>query len=238
MPDAPTSAPTMAGPAHLLIVDDEAMTTAHLRDGWSEAGFAVDVCGDGRTALSRLRTREYDLVVLDIVLPAMDGRDVLRTIRAEANPVPVLMLTACDDLASRVAGLNLGADDYLVKPFAFTELLARIRTVLRRDRPRSATSLAIADLEVDLLNDRVARGGRRIDLTPTEFSLLVLLIRHRGTPLSRRAIARQVWGVHNESESNVVEVAIKRLRAKVDDAFPLKLIHTVRGVGYVCGSHE
>jgi len=169
--------------------------------------------------------------VLDVMLPAMDGWTVLRSLR-ERKDTPVLFLTARDDIPDRVRGLELGADDYLVKPFAFAELLARIRTLLRRGPVREEATIRIADVEIDVLRHKVTRDGQRIDLTPKEFALLHLLARRRGEVLSRRLIAAQVWDMNFDSDTNVVDVAIRRLRAKLDDPWPVKLVHTVRGIGY------
>jgi two-component system, OmpR family, copper resistance phosphate regulon response regulator CusR len=215
----------------ILIVEDEPKTGEYLRQGLTESGFIVDLARTGPDGLHLAIHGEYDLVLLDVMLPAMDGWSVLRKLR-EHKDVPVLFLTARDDVEDRVKGLELGADDYLVKPFAFSELLARIRTVLRRGSGREAESIQIADLAIDLLKRRVTRGSQRVDLTPKEFALLHLLARRRGEVLSRSAIASQVWDMNFDSDTNVVDVAVRRLRAKIDDPFDRKLIHTVRGMGY------
>ncbi len=227
-------APDLSVGARILVVDDELSTATHLRNGLREVGFNVEFRTDGHAALARILLGGIDLIVLDIGLPGMDGRTLLRQLRQDGNQVAVLMLTAQDSVQDRVAGLNLGADDYLVKPFSFSELLARIRTVLRRGKPQAPTTLGIADLELDLLQHTAIRAGRRLDLSPTEYSLLAFLVRNQGVPLSRKLIAEQVWNMKFSSETNVVEVAIKRLRFKVDDPHVLKLIHTVRGIGYLC----
>lgn len=222
----------------LLIVEDEPKTADYLRQGLTEAGFIADLARTGTDGLHLGRTGEYDLVVLDVMLPGIDGWSVLQTLRAEGVEVPVLFLTARDGVADRVRGLELGADDYLVKPFAFSELLARIRTLLRRGKVKEPEVLAVADLELDLLKRRVNRKGQRIDLTAKEFALLLLLMRRQGEVLSRALIASQVWDMNFDSDTNVVDVAIKRLRGKVDDPFAVKLIQTVRGMGYVLEVRE
>lgn len=217
----------------ILIVEDEPKTGEYLRKGLQEAGFSVDLARNGVDGLHLATTGQYDLIVLDVMLPGLAGWDVIERIRRSGRDLPVLFLTAKDDVEDRVRGLELGADDYLVKPFAFSELLARIRTVLRRGRAREQVTLTLADLELDVLRRRATREGRRIDLTPKEFSLLELLLRRQGEVLPRSLIASQVWDMNFDSDSNVVEVAVRRLRAKVDDPFDNKLIHTVRGMGYV-----
>ncbi len=217
----------------ILIVEDEAKTGDYLRQGLSEAGFTADRVGNGVDGLHEALGGDYDLIVLDINLPGLDGWQVLKTLRAAGRDTPVLFLTARDQVEDRVRGLELGADDYLVKPFAFSELLARVRTLLRRGRPREAETLALADLELDVRKRRATRAGRRIDLTAKEFALLELFLRHPGEVLSRSFIASQVWDMNFDSDTNVVEVAIRRLRAKVDDDFTPRLIHTLRGMGYV-----
>ncbi|MGH9666377.1 MAG: heavy metal response regulator transcription factor, partial [Bryobacteraceae bacterium] len=198
-----------------------------------EQGFVVDIASNGEDGLHLAVHGEYDLVILDVMLPQRDGWSVLANLRGEANRTPVLMLTARDAVPDRVKGLDLGADDYLIKPFAFSELLARMRNLLRRGPARSAGTLCIADLELDFGRQRATRQGKRLDLTPMEFRLLSLLARRAGEVLSRTYIAEQVWDMNFDSDSNVVEVHVRRLRAKVDDPFPATLIQTVRGVGYV-----
>ncbi len=216
----------------ILIVEDEPKTGGYLHKGLQESGFAADLAQTGPDGLHLALEEDYDLVVLDVMLPGLDGWSVLAKLR-ERKDTPVLFLTARDDVADRVRGLELGADDYLVKPFAFTELVARIRTLLRRGPVREAEVIRIADLEIDVLRHKVARAGRRIDLTPKEFALLHLLARRQGEVLSRSLIASQVWDMNFDSDTNVVDVAIRRLRAKVDDPWPAKLVHTVRGIGYL-----
>jgi two-component system, OmpR family, copper resistance phosphate regulon response regulator CusR len=216
----------------ILIVEDEQKAGVYIKKGLEEAGFLVDVVGDGAEGLILAQEENYDVIVLDVMLPSMDGWTVIRTLR-ETKATPVLFLTARDDVADRVRGLELGADDYLVKPFAFVELLARVRTLARRGPPRESDVIAVGDLEIDVTRRKVRRAGRRIDLTPREFALLQLLARRHGEVLSRTQIASYVWDMNFDSDTNVVEVAIRRLRAKIDDEFDLKLIQTVRGVGYV-----
>ena len=217
----------------LLVVEDERKTAAYLEKGLQESGFVVDVAGDGDDGLHLARTGEYDLLILDIMLPQRDGWDVLQELRREGKQTPALFLTARDSVEDRVKGLELGADDYLVKPFAFSELLARVRSVLRRGPNRQQTIINVADLEIDLTKHRATRSGQKLHLTPKEFGLLSLLAQRRGEVLSRTYIAEQVWDMNFSSDTNVLDVHVRRLRAKVDDPFPTKLIRTVRGVGYV-----
>jgi two-component system copper resistance phosphate regulon response regulator CusR len=217
----------------ILVVEDEPKTADYLRRGLCENGFVVDVARDGDDGLHQATTGGYDLVVLDVLLPGRDGWSVLAELRRAGVGTPVLFLTARDAVPDRVRGLELGADDYLVKPFAFTELLARVRTVLRRGPARQPEVLRVADLEVEPARLRATRAGRRLDLTPREFALLALLARRTGEVLSRTLIAEQVWDMNFDSVSNVVDVHVGRLRAKVDAPFDRKLIHTVRGAGYV-----
>jgi two-component system copper resistance phosphate regulon response regulator CusR len=217
----------------VLLVEDDRKTVAYLRKGLVQSGFAVDVANRGDDGLHLARSANYDLIVLDVMLPGRDGWSVIDELRASGRLTPVLFLTAMDAVPDRVRGLELGADDYLVKPFAFSEFLARVRSVLRRGTPRQKEILRIADLEVDTLRFAASRSGRKLELTPKEFSLLALLARRAGDVLSRTLIAEQVWDMNFDSDSNVVDVHVRRLRAKVDDRFPVKLIHTVRGVGYV-----
>ncbi len=216
----------------ILIVEDEAKTAAYLKRGLGENGFVADVAADGTDGLHLALTQPYDLVVLDAMLPGLDGWSVLRELRRKLA-TPVLMLTARDGVADRVRGLELGADDYLVKPFAFSELLARVRSVLRRGPARMPDVVEVADLSVDLHRQRAERGGQRLALTPKEFALLALLSRRAGEVLSRTLIAEQVWDMNFASDTNVVDVHIRRLRSKLDDPYPRPLLHTVRGVGYV-----
>ena len=218
----------------ILIVEDEPKTGDYLKQGLTEAGFVVDLARDGVDGLHFVLTENYDLAILDVMLPGIDGWSVLAGIRRAGKDMPVMFLTARDAVDDRVKGLELGADDYLVKPFAFSELLARVRTLLRRgNKAPTDTFLRAADLELDLLRRRVSRASQRIDLTAKEFALLELLLRRQGEVLPRSLIASQVWDMNFDSDTNVIEVAMRRLRAKVDDAFEPKLIRTVRGMGYV-----
>jgi two-component system copper resistance phosphate regulon response regulator CusR len=216
----------------VLIVEDEQKAGAYIKKGLEEAGYLVDVVGDGAEGLILAKEENYDVIVLDVMLPSMDGWSVVKNLR-ESKSTPVLFLTARDDVSDRVRGLELGADDYLVKPFAFVELLARVRSLARRGPPRESDLIVLGDLEIDVTRRRVKRAGKRIDLTPREFALLQLLARRHGEVLSRTQIASYVWDMNFDSDTNVVEVAIRRLRAKIDDDFATKLIQTVRGVGYV-----
>ncbi|NIF75603.1 MULTISPECIES: heavy metal response regulator transcription factor [Burkholderia] len=216
----------------ILVVEDEPKTGAYLKKGLEESGMSVDLAIDGADGLLLAEEEPYDVIVLDVMLPVLDGWAVLQRLRA-SKATPVLFLTARDDVEDRVRGLELGADDYLVKPFAFVELLARVRTLARRGPPRESEWIAIGDLEIDVLRRRVRRGATRIELTPREFALLHLLARRQGEVLSRTQIASYVWDMNFDSDTNVVDVAIRRLRVKIDDEFPVKLVHTVRGVGYV-----
>mgnify|MGYP003460627733 FL=1 len=222
----------------VLIVEDEPKTGDYLKQGLSEAGFVADLVRDGVDGRHLALTDDYDLVVLDVMLPGLDGWQVLREIRQAGRHMPVLFLTARDQVEDRVKGLELGADDYLVKPFAFSELLARVRTLLRRGKSKEPELLQVADLDLDLLRRRVTRAGKRIDLTAKEFALLELLLRRQGEVLPRSLIASQVWDMNFDSDTNVIEVAMRRLRAKIDDDFEPKLIRTVRGMGYVLENPE
>ena len=220
----------------VLVVEDEPKLAQYLHQGLSENGYVVDVARDGIEGRRLATGGSYDLMLLDVMLPGVDGFGVLSALRADNNKTPVLMLTARDKIEDRVKGLEGGADDYLVKPFAFSELLARMGALLRRGgsaTAQSATVLRLADLEVDLVSRRCTRGLQRLDLTAKEFNLLALLTRRRGQILSRTTLAEQVWDMHFDSDTNVVEVAVRRLRAKLDDPFPTRLLHTVRGMGYV-----
>ena len=221
----------------LLLAEDEAHAGEYLVKGLGENGFRVDWVRNGIDALHQATSSAYDLIILDVGLPGMDGWSVLREIRKQ-HQTPVLFLTARDRVEDRVRGLEIGADDYLVKPYAFSELLARVRALLRRGKDRDGDILRMGDLEVHLLRRRVERAGRRIDLTAKEYALLLLLMRRSGEVLSRTLIAEQVWDMNFDSDTNVVEVAVRRLRAKIDDPFPTKLIHTIRGFGYVMEERE
>jgi two-component system copper resistance phosphate regulon response regulator CusR len=220
----------------LLVVEDELKLAQYLQKGLSENGHVVDLARDGIEGRRLATGGEYDLVLLDLMLPGVDGFGVLAAIRAANRRLPVLMLTARDKVEDRVRGLEQGADDYLVKPFAFSELLARVGALLRRGangQAQATTALALGDLELDLVTRKAQRAGQRLDLTAKEFKLLTLLLRRRGQILSRTTLAEQVWDMNFDSDTNVVEVAVRRLRAKLDDPFPAKLLHTVRGMGYV-----
>ncbi|CRI65786.1 Transcriptional regulatory protein cusR [Thiocapsa sp. KS1] len=223
----------------ILIVEDEPKTGAYLRQGLTEAGYVVDLARDGFDGLHLAVGGDYDLVILDVMLPGLDGWQLLSGIRRKDPDLPVLFLTARDQVDDRVKGLELGADDYLIKPFAFAELLARLRTLLRRGRATNEpTVLRVADLELDLLRRRVLRGGRRIELTAKEYALLELFMRRRGEVLPRSLIASSVWDMNFDSDTNVVDVAVRRLRLKVDEGFEPRLIQTVRGMGYVLDEPE
>ena len=217
----------------ILIVEDEVKTGDYLKKGLVEAGFAVDLARDGIDGRHQALTGDHDLIVLDVMLPGIDGWQVLRDVRKASLQVPVIFLTARDHVEDRVNGLEQGADDYVVKPFAIAELLARVRSLLRRGKNVEADRFQILDLEVDLRRRRVSRGDRRIDLTAKEFALLELLLRRQGEVLPRTLIASQVWDINFDSDTNVIDVAVRRLRAKIDDNFDVKLIRTVRGMGYV-----
>ncbi len=217
----------------ILIIEDEKKTAGFLKKGLTENGFVVDVAHTAEEGLLQKHESDYDLVILDVMLPDKSGWFVFKEMRQKDNNTPVLFLTARDSVEDRVKGLELGADDYLVKPFAFSELLARVRVVLRRSPVQQPQTIEIADLQIDLLKRKVKRAGQQIELTQKEFVLLALLAQRSGDVLSRTMIAEQVWDMNFDSDTNVVDVAIRRLRSKVDDPFASKLIHTVRGVGYV-----
>lgn len=217
----------------LLLVEDEAKTADTLRKGLQESGFVVDLARDGEEGLHFALTCPYEAMILDVMLPGRDGWAVLEGLRESGLRTPVLFLTARDAVEDRVRGLNLGADDYLVKPFAFAELLARVHSLLRRAPSWQPAPVRVADLEVDPLRHAASRRGQRLDLTPKEMVLLTFLARHAGQVMSRTRIAEGVWDMNFDPESNVIDVHVRRLRAKVDDPFETRLIHTVRGVGYV-----
>jgi two-component system copper resistance phosphate regulon response regulator CusR len=220
----------------LLIVEDDPTTAKYLQRGLSEEGFVVDVAADGQQGLDLAGDRDYDVIVLDVMLPIIDGWGVLSQLVADGSKTPVLMLTARDSIECRVRGLTLGAEDYLVKPFAFAELLARIRNIVRRRVDQAPPVLEYADLHLDPSRHQARRGDACVQLSVKELQLLELLLRRQGQVLSRTYIAEQVWDMAFDGDSNVVDVSIRRLRAKIDDPFPTKLIHTVRGRGYVLRS--
>lgn len=218
----------------LLIIEDEAKTADFVRRGLSENGYVVDVARDGQEGRRLALAGDYALILLDVMLPGIDGFTLLGTIRQQ-RPTPVLMLTAREAVEDRVRGLQAGADDYLIKPYSFAELLARVQALLRRGQGGTLRpmKLRVCDLELDLEMRRVARAGQRLELTPKEFKLLTLFMRRSGQVLSRAVLADQVWNMSFDSDSNVVEVSVRRLRAKIDDPFAPKLLHNVRGMGYV-----
>ncbi|MDA8094691.1 MAG: heavy metal response regulator transcription factor [Betaproteobacteria bacterium] len=223
----------------ILIVEDDPKTGRYLSQGLTEAGFVADWSNHGLDGRRHALRESYELIVLDVMLPGVSGWEILRQIRQGGNPVPVLFLTARDDVDDRVKGLELGADDYLVKPFAFTELLARVHALLRRGRLNQAQEeIRAGDLELNLLRRRVTRAGRPIEVTAKEFVLLELFVRRQGQVLPRTLIASQVWGINYSSDTNAIDVAVRRLRGKVDDEFERKLIRTVRGMGYVLEASE
>ncbi|WP_026841596.1 heavy metal response regulator transcription factor [Citrifermentans bremense] len=217
----------------ILIVEDEQKAANYLKKGLTENGFSVDIANDGEDGLHLALTEVYSLIILDVMLPIRGGWSIIKELRAAGNDVPVIFLSARDEVHDRVHGLELGADDYLVKPYAFSELLARIRIILRRYPLQQSESMKLADLELDLIRHKARRGGRSLDLTVKEFQLLALMLHRRGEVLSRTTISEQIWGINFDTDTNVVDVAIRRLRKKVDDPFPVKLIQTIRGVGYV-----
>lgn len=222
----------------LLLVEDEKRAADYLAQGLRESGYTVDVAHDGVDGLHAAVNGDHDLVILDVMLPGLDGYAVLTALRS-TKQTPVLMLTARGQTDDKVRGFDLGADDYLVKPFQYPELLARVRALLKRGQPNSTPDvMRIADLELDPVKHRATRAGQRIDLSAKEFALLALLVRKTGQVLSRTQIASQVWDINFDSDTNVVEVAVRRLRAKIDDPFETKLLHTVRGVGYVLERRE
>jgi two-component system copper resistance phosphate regulon response regulator CusR len=217
----------------ILVIEDEKKTAAFLAKGLREAGFDVDVAIDGESGLKQARTTKFDLLIVDIMLPHKDGWDVVAELRGDGVRTSILFLTARDSVRDRVKGLELGADDYLVKPFAFSELLARVRSILRRAPQGEAEHLRLADLEMDMQRHKAMRSGVPLNLTPKEFLLLAHLVRSTGEVVSRDEIAEHVWDVGFTTDTNVVDVVVRRLRSKVDDPFKTKLIHTIRGVGYV-----
>jgi two-component system, OmpR family, copper resistance phosphate regulon response regulator CusR len=219
-------------PMRILIIEDEQKMSSYLHKGLTEASFTVDIANDGRHGLFLALRDEFDLIVLDVMLPEIDGLEVLKRLR-EQKQTQVLLLTARDGVDDKVKGFELGADDYLAKPFAYAEFLARIRTLLRRAPRITRDFLLVADLKIDLVNRHVRRGNVPLDLTEQEFVLLQLLAQRRGEVLTRTFITSQIWGINLDSDTNVVDVAVGRLRAKIDSPFDKKLLHTVRGMGYV-----
>jgi two-component system copper resistance phosphate regulon response regulator CusR len=217
----------------ILLIEDEKKTQAFLAKGLREAGFDVEIAGDGETGLKLARATRHELLIVDVLLPGKDGWTVVAELRGEGFQAPILFLTARDGVKDRVKGLELGADDYLIKPFAFSELLARVRSVLRRSPMREAEQWRIQDLEIDTRRHKAVRSGVALNLTAKEFLLLAHLARFAGEVVSRTEIVEQVWDINFETETNVVDVMVRRLRAKVDDPFETKLVHTVRGAGYV-----
>jgi two-component system copper resistance phosphate regulon response regulator CusR len=225
--------PTRTADMKILVIEDEKKSAIHLERGLRESGYDVAIADHGDQGLQMALAEEFDAIVLDVMLPGLDGWGVMTELRKAGRQTPVLFLTARDGVEDRVKGLELGADDYLVKPFAFSELLARIKSLLRRVPQRQPEILRVGDLEIDLYRHRASRAGKKLELTPKEFSLLSLLVRHLGEPLAREKIATEVWDVTFESDTNVVDVHVRRLRSKLDDPYDKKLIQTVRGVGYV-----
>lgn len=219
--------------AKILVIEDEHKAAAYLRQGLTEAGFVVDLARDGEAGLRAARATEYDLVVCDLMLPQRDGFSIVTELRRAGRSTPILIVTARHEVDSRVRGLETGADDYLVKPFAFAELLARVRALLRRTPVRAADVYRVGDLLCEPRTRRVERAGRRIDLTPREFTLLLFLLERSGEVVSRTVIADRVWDMNFDSDTNVIDVHIRRLRAKLEGSGLRPLIHTVRGVGYV-----
>jgi heavy metal response regulator len=217
----------------ILVIEDEKKVASFIKRGLEAASYSVDVEYDGAAGLNRLLKSDYDLVILDVMLPGVDGLSLMKQIRQREIDVPVLLLTARVTVADRVMGLDLGADDYLTKPFAFEELLARVRALLRRGAAVAPAVLAIADLRLDPATREVTRSGKRIDLTPKEYALLEFFLRRRDQVLSRAVIAQHVWGVNYDTFTNIIDVYVNYLRKKIDDDFEPKLIHTVRGAGYV-----
>lgn len=221
----------------LLLVEDQTMAADYIAKGLRENDFVIDVAHDGVDGLHFLLTNDYDLAILDVMLPGMNGWKILELARQAGKMTPVMFLTARDDVEDRVCGLELGAEDYLIKPFSFSELLARVRVIMRRGAPHAASSeeavLQISDLQLDFLKHRASRNGKRIELTQKEFLLLSLLMRRRGEVLSRTVLAEQVWDMNFDPETNVIDVAVRRLRSKIDDGYEVKLLHTIRGAGYV-----
>ncbi len=218
----------------VLIVEDERKVAQFLKKGFQAESYSADIAADGETGLRLAQSSSYDAIILDIMLPRKNGLEVLRELRGGGLKTPILMLSVKSDVENRIEGLNLGADDYLPKPFAFSEVLARVRALIRRSSADSqGTTLTVADLRLDLLSRSVERAGQKITLTNKEFEVLEYLVRNKGRVLSRIIMTEHIWDMNFDSETNIVDVLINRLRRKIDDAFSPKLIHTVRGVGYV-----
>lgn len=220
----------------ILIIEDEAKTSGFLKKGFTEQSIVADVAGDGKSGLNRALTGDYDCIILDVMLPNLDGWSVISELRRSGKETPVIMLTARDAVPDRIRGLELGVDDYLIKPISFSELYARIRAILRRGQTIKQEIIRVADLEINPLKQKATRGGTRLDLTHKEFALLYLLVRKSGEVISKVRIAEQVWNTDFDSfekYSNIIDVHMVRLRKKVDDPFERKLIHTVRGIGYI-----
>lgn len=222
----------------ILIIEDEIKTASYLMKGLTENGFVVDVAHKGGEGLHLALTYDYNLIILDVMLPEKDGWSILSELRKQGKQTPVIFLTARDKVRDKVQGLNLGADDYLIKPFSFSELLARIQVILRRGPVKQQENITIADIEINLLTHKVTRGGIKIDLTQKEFLLLNYMMQRKGQIVSRTMIAEHVWDINFDSDTNFVDVAIRRLRSKIDDPFSKKLIHSRRGAGYIIEEHE
>ena len=218
---------------HLLIIEDEKKVAGFIKKGLEEETYVVDVAYDGEEGLLLAQQGEYDLIILDLMLPVMDGLEVLSRLRAEKNDVPIILLTAKDSVEEKVTGLNKGADDYLTKPFAFSELMARIRVLLRRGKAETKTELQIDNLTLDLVSHKVKRNGEEIELTGKEYSLLEYFLRNQGKVLTRTMIAEHVWDYNFDTFTNVIDVYVNHLRKKIDKNYPKKLLHTLRGVGYI-----
>ncbi|MEJ6120671.1 heavy metal response regulator transcription factor [Vibrio sp. 2-Bac 85] len=224
----------------ILIIEDEPKTGQYLRQGLTESGFIVNLSSNGIDGLYHATSQHHDLIILDVMLPDLNGWQILAQLRKQDNETPVIFLTARDKVEDRIKGLELGADDYLIKPFSFSELLARVRAILKRGNKSNTenNTLCIADLELDLLRRKVQRAGQKITLTAKEFNLLEFFMRHQGEVLSRALIASEVWDMNFDSDTNVIDVSIRRLRNKIDTPFDTKLLQTMRGMGYVLEAKE